>query len=85
MFIMGRGREVRKRIETSLCVPSQKVLGEKKETLLQMIRKVGNTEQRKVNDILHKISRARERKKEKERELVNIAKQNNACIFCLVT
>ncbi|AFU59042.1 hypothetical protein Ngar_c21110 [Candidatus Nitrososphaera gargensis Ga9.2] len=69
----------------------RKVLGEKKETLLQMIRKVGNTEQRKVNDILYTRSAERERekkkekKKERKRELVNIAKQNNTCIFCLVT
>jgi len=47
----------------------RRVLGEKK--LLRMIRKVGNTESRKINDILHKISR----------ELVNIAKQNNAVIL----
>jgi len=47
----------------------RKKLGEKK--LLKVIRKVGNTEQRKINDMLHKISR----------ELVNIAKQNNAVIL----
>jgi len=47
----------------------RKKLGEKK--LPRMIRKVGRTEYRKVNDILHKISR----------QIVNIAKENNAIIL----
>jgi len=47
----------------------RKKLGEKK--LLRMIRKIGNTEQRKVNDILHKISR----------QIVDMAKENNAVIL----
>lgn len=47
----------------------RRVLGNKK--LLRMIRKVGNAEQRKVNDILHKISR----------QIVDVAKQSNAVIL----
>jgi len=47
----------------------RKKLSEKK--LLRKIRKIANTEQRKVNDMLHKISR----------EIVNIAKENNAVIL----
>jgi IS605 OrfB family transposase len=47
----------------------RKKLGEKK--LMKMIRKVGSAEQRKVNDILHKISR----------QIANMAKQNNAVIL----
>jgi putative transposase len=46
----------------------RRVLGKKK---LRVIRRVKDTESRKVNDMLHKISR----------ELVNIAKENNACIL----
>lgn len=47
----------------------RKKLGEKK--LPSMIRKVGNAEQRRVNDTLHKISR----------QLVDVAKENNAVIL----
>lgn len=42
----------------------RKKLGKKK--LLRMVRKVSNREQRKVNDILHKISR----------QIVDVAKEN---------
>jgi putative transposase len=47
----------------------RRVLGQKK--LLRMIRKIGNTEQRKVNDVLHMISR----------QIVDIARKNNAVIL----
>lgn len=47
----------------------RKKLGERK--LQRKIKKIGNTEQRKVNDILHKISRT----------IVNSAKANNAVIL----
>jgi putative transposase len=47
----------------------RKKLGEKK--LLRMIKKIGQTEQRKVNAILHKISK----------DIVTIAKENNSIIL----
>ena len=47
----------------------KKNLGQKK--LLRVIKRLGNTESRKVNDILHKISK----------QLVRIAKENNAIIL----
>jgi IS605 OrfB family transposase len=47
----------------------RKKLGEKK--LLRVIKRIGRTEQRKVNDLLHKISR----------QIVDIAKENNAVIL----
>ncbi len=47
----------------------RKKLGKKK--LLRMVRKVSNREQRKVNDILHKISR----------QIDDVAKENNAVIL----
>lgn len=47
----------------------RKVLGQRK--LLRVIKKVGNTESRKVNDILHKISR----------QIVDMARENNAVIL----
>lgn len=47
----------------------RKKLGERK--LQKVIKRIGRTEYRKVNDILHKVSR----------QLVNIAKQNNAVIL----
>ncbi len=46
----------------------RKRLGEKK--LLKVIKRIEHTEKRKVNDILHKISR----------DIVEQAEQNNACI-----
>jgi putative transposase len=46
----------------------RKRLGEKK--LLQVIKRIGHTEKRKVNDILHKISK----------DIVDQAEENNACI-----
>lgn len=47
----------------------RKKLGEKK--LLNVIKRIGNKEQRIVDDKLHKISR----------QLVNLAKENNSCIL----
>jgi putative transposase len=47
----------------------RRVLGEKK--LLHKIKEIGDTEQRKINDILHKISH----------QIVDMAKENNAVIL----